>query len=419
MASISKQKNGRRTVQFVAADGKRKSIRLGKVSQNDALTVKLKIEKLVAATITKHGLDAETARWVKGLETGLAEKLANAGLIEPPDASTLQAFINAYIESRTDVKPSTATKYRNARKNLIDFFGAEKRLRDVTEADAGDFRRYLASLEYSENTIRLRCRGAKQFFRSAVKRRLIDSNPFEELKGLVSSSNPSRQYFVSREDAGKILQSCPDAQWRLIFALSRFGGLRCPSEHLALRWDDILWDEEKMIVSSPKTEHHEGKESRVIPIFPEIRPYLDEVWELAEDDAEYVITRYRDPKQNLRTTFEKIIKRAGLKAWPKLFHNLRSTRETELAEQFPMHTVCSWIGNSQLIAAKHYLQVTDEHFERALQNPVQYPVVSGETGQEPIFPAHKNTPDLQGCSTKYQSVRRQSMRLRGVEPPRP
>jgi hypothetical protein len=62
MASISKQSNGRRTVQFVAPNGKRKSIRLGKVSQNDALTIKLKVEKLVAASITGHGLDSETAR---------------------------------------------------------------------------------------------------------------------------------------------------------------------------------------------------------------------------------------------------------------------------------------------------------------------------------------------------------------------
>ncbi len=36
-----------------------------------------------------------------------------------------------------------------------------------------------------------------------------------------------------------------------------------------------------------------------------------------------------------------------------------------------MHVVPQWIGNSQLIAAKHYLQVTDEHFERAAQNAAQ------------------------------------------------
>lgn len=41
-------------------------------------------------------------------------------------------------------------------------------------------------------------------------------------------------------------------------------------------------------------------------------------------------------------------------------------RETELAEIFPLHVVCAWIGNSSAIAAKHYLQVTDEHFDRAI-----------------------------------------------------
>lgn len=49
-----------------------------------------------------------------------------------------------------------------------------------------------------------------------------------------------------------------------------------------------------------------------------------------------------------------------------------------------MHVVCQWIGNSQAIAAKHYLQVTDEHFERAVgdavQNSVQYDAVSSENG---------------------------------------
>ena len=49
-----------------------------------------------------------------------------------------------------------------------------------------------------------------------------------------------------------------------------------------------------------------------------------------------------------------------------LLQNLRSNRETELAETWPMHVVCVWIGNSPAIARKHYLQVTDEHFESAV-----------------------------------------------------
>ena len=68
----------------------------------------------------------------------------------------------------------------------------------------------------------------------------------------------------------------------------------------------------------------------------------------------------------LLTQFEKIIRRAGVEAWPRLWQNLRSSRETELCEQHPLHVVCQWIGNTERIAAPHYLQVRDEDFEKAI-----------------------------------------------------
>jgi hypothetical protein len=70
--------------------------------------------------------------------------------------------------------------------------------------------------------------------------------------------------------------------------------------------------------------------------------------------------------KNLRTQILRIIRRAGLEAWPKPFHNLRASRGTELAETYPVHVVCKWMGNTEHIAAKHYLQVTDDHFEKAV-----------------------------------------------------
>ena len=193
---------------------------------------------------------------------------------------------------------------------------------------------------------------------------MIAESPFADLKG-GKQENRSRYYFLTREDAQKVLDACPDAQWRLIFALCRFGGLRCPSEVLAIRRDDVDWERSRIRVRSPKTEHHQGKESRQVPIFPELRPYLEEAFEQAEPGTCHVITRYRDKNANLRTQLERIIVRAGLDPWPKLFQNLRSTRETELAREYPIHVVCDWIGNSELVAAKHYLQTTDEDFEKA------------------------------------------------------
>ena len=72
----------------------------------------------------------------------------------------------------------------------------------------------------------------------------------------------------------------------------------------------------------------------------------------------------------------RIVKRAGVPVWPRVFHNLRASRQTELESEFPSHVVCSWLGNSPLIASRHYLQVRETDFAKAvkpkaLQNPVQ------------------------------------------------
>jgi hypothetical protein len=121
----------------------------------------------------------------------------------------------------------------------------------------------------------------------------------------------------------------------------------------------VDWERKRFCVNSPKTG------SRWVPIFPELAPYLEECFDRAEEGAVHVITRYRDANANLRTTFTKIIKRAGETPWPKLVHNLRASRETELAAQCPIHVVCQWIGNSPAIAAEHYLTVREDDYERA------------------------------------------------------
>ena len=56
----------------------------------------------------------------------------------------------------------------------------------------------------------------------------------------------------------------------------------------------------------------------------------------------------------------------GVEPWVKLWQNLRSSRETEFVEKFPIQVVTAWMGNTTAVAMKHYLQVTDEHGRRAI-----------------------------------------------------
>lgn len=372
MATIGNDPNGTKRILFVAPDGKRKTIRLGKVTMKQALAFKVKVEALIGQTITGV-VDDEVSRWLAERDAETYARLVAVGLAKARacEGQTPEALLDGYIAGRkADAKPRTMINLEQARKRMLAFFGADKAIREITEADAEEFYRSQLADGLAVNTVRRTCGRAKQFLRFAVRKRMLPSNPFADLKTTVGS-NPERKFFVTRETACKVLDACPDADWRLIFALCRWGGLRCPSEVLALRWGDIDWERSRFTVRSAKTEHHDGKDRRIVPIFPELQPFLADAFHNAEEGQVYVVTRCRDDGVNLRTQLERIIERAGLKPWPKLFHNLRASRQTELAERYPIHVVCAWLGNSAAIANEHYLQVTEDHYASAAQNAAQ------------------------------------------------
>jgi len=61
------------------------------------------------------------------------------------------------------------------------------------------------------------------------------------------------------------------------------------------------------------------------------------------------------------------IRRAGLQTWPRLFHNLRASCETDLMKDHPIHVVAAWIGNTPKIALAHYRQTLEGDFEKAVK----------------------------------------------------
>ncbi len=381
MASISNDPNGRRRILFIDSQGNCKTIRLGKVSQRHALAFKVKLEDLVSAKNIGHAPSDETTLWLMSLDDDTYDRLFKVGLVQRRGSATIGVFTRSYIDGRMDIKLSTRTNMNRARSYLLEHFKPDTPLRDITEGDAEGFHQYMVKSGRADNTRRKAYGRIRQFYDAAIRRGLAKDNPFKILPASVKA-NHERFFFVKREMIDRILKHCPDQQWQLIILLARYGGLRCPSEVLALKWSDINWEENCLRVPSPKTEHHGGGSSRTIPLFPELRPALLEAFESADGGVEYIITRYRDNNSNLRTQFNRIIQQAGYTPWPKLFQNLRSTRETELAETYPLHVVTSWIGNSELVAAKHYLQVTDEHFQRA---------ASDEAAQNAAQKLHEST----------------------------
>lgn len=342
----------------------------------------------------------------------------------------LGPFLDSYIKGRTDIKKRTMDVYQSTRRNLIDFFGEDKPLSAITRADSIAFRRWLSTeKKLAKATVARRIGATKMFFNHAINSKVIVESPFQDQKSQVQG-NSARMRFIENEVIMKVIDACPNWEWRLTVALARYGGLRVPSEPSMLKWEDIFWDQNRIKVTSPKTAHHERGEFRFIPIFPELRPFLNEAWAAAEDHSEYIITTIKaavvgretgDWKSaNIRTQFRRIISRAGVEPWPKLWQNLRSTRETELQRVRPAYQVAAWIGHSEKVAEEFYLQMTDQDFLEASNTPT---IVSRKSQQQAIETIRTG----QKCqnlnpfgTTPCEDVREattQEIRLSGFEPP--
>lgn len=93
----------------------------------------------------------------------------------------------------------------------------------------------------SPPTVAKRVSVAKRVFRAAVRWGWIDKIPFDGLRP-GSQANPARARYIPLETIRNVLDACPSIDWKLIVALSRMAGLRCPSEIGSLTRDAINWE---------------------------------------------------------------------------------------------------------------------------------------------------------------------------------
>ena len=186
-----------------------------------------------------------------------------------------------------------------------------------------------------------------------------------------------------------------------------------PSEALALRWQDVNWEQGVLHVHARKTAHHKHGGERMVPIFPEVLPLLREVWEQAPEGAVHVIEHHRN-HPNLGVMLSRIVRQAGLTPWAKIWHNMRASRCTELQQGgFAPQVVTDWCGHTEAIAEQAYWMTTAEDFARAAEfkpttitaggaNVVQQAIANGGNGlqaqsgtneKNPVFPGSASTCD--------------------------
>jgi integrase len=380
MATLSSSRDGNRRIQFMDPrhPGKRASIWLGRVPKKAAKTFHSNVEALLAALRLGTSPAAELCAWLRDLPDVTYEKLVGVGIAEPrvkDRVVTLDELLDTFV-ARASVKASTRAAYNQTTGSLRKHLGGNTPLTSIGGAQADIWKKAIIDEGLSPATVAKRVYVARAIFRKAVKWDMVPASTFEDLPA-GSQQNPDRSFYVSAEVTGSVLEQCPGAFWRLVLGLGRYAGLRTPSEVALLTWEDIAWDTGRLTVRSPKTARHDGHAVRLVPICPELRVILAEAYDQASEGTNLILPRSLTGASNLRTTFRKIITRAGHRPWPRLFQNLRASCATDWVERYPAHVVAKWLGHSPMIAASHYLQTRERHFadvvtggERAAaQNP--------------------------------------------------
>lgn len=280
-------------------------------------------------------------------------------------------------------------------------------------------------------TIHKRLNCARQMFRDATIRKLVSENPFAHVRHRIGDVSERRAY-IPATDALRVIEHCPNTTWKVLVALSRFAGLRTPSESLSLKWADVDWERQRITVPVPKLQHLPGRGHRIIPMFPEVRPWLERAFDEAPEGSVYVVPeKYRRRAMtaagwancNLRTTLEKVIRRAGVEPWPRLWHSMRASSETDLAGRFPLPVVAKWLGNTAAIAMKHYVDVTDADFKRAIvpdekaaHKAAQQSFARRRGDTQASRPMNEKTPVLPGSANSCDILQSCLVERKGVEP---
>lgn len=374
MATLLTTKSGAPYIQYYEG-GARKTITLPRrFDKNTAEELKQIVERLIYFRDNTIPVDKRTLVWIETAQDIIRDKLSDKGLISEVQKHTCLELWSTFFEEKTGIKQTTMDMYERAQERFFLFFDKDRQISSLKPKDILEWKHYLErngnyrqKKGLAEATIAGTFAKTKAVFNWAVQTKgWLEISPLHGING-GSFDNPDKDRFVEVEEYHRLLKACPCQEWRTIITLARIGGLRCPSELVLLRWDDIHWDKNFFRVLTPKLKYLKGKEWRYVQLFPEVRRELEALRLTYQNgkEPEFVINRYRDAKQNIITQFDRIAESAGIEKIPRPYDNMRASRATEVYAEFGAKNEEAWLGHSKKIAMKHYLMVRQGDYAKA------------------------------------------------------
>jgi len=357
MASITPYENGYGLKWYYPA-GSQHQVRLAGYDRDQAFEAADHVDTLIrAARSRRKSVGYATLRYLQmDAARNLVVGLVACGLHD--DRRLLGDAVDAFITAT--VKTVSANRLDDCQRELdrlVAFVGPSSAVADLTRDDVD---RWADSIsELAPSTQGKYAAIVRKFLGWCAAERLLESSPAAHLDRKTFAAEARREVADAEFWAlvGVVDRVCADA-----LIVARFAGLRV-GEICKLTWCNYNDADAALMVNDTKR----GKVRRV-PVQGRVAELLQRTAPAARVAGLRVLVGV-DGRAVSRSALDGRIRAAasasGVAVWPRLFHNLRATLQTEWIADFGIVNACHWIGNSQTVAARHYAMATEAAFRAA------------------------------------------------------
>ena len=335
-----------------------------------------------------HSLDLEAAKGSKKEATARLNNLLdriNAGDIYLSESMThaerernrianskVEDYLLEWLESyRVNIAHNTYTDYeRYIRKRMIPFFQPmELKVKEVTGDEINAFYQAMLKSGLKGATVQRYHAVLHLAFKSAVKRKIIPTNPVDQ------ADRPKSQQFIgsyyNADEIKHLLEVAKGDELYVVILLAAYYGLR-RSEVLGLKWSAVdfvskqIHIRHKVLDEDGEPEGYDVMKTkssyRTLPLLPQIEEELLREKARQEELRSVMKNAYSKEYEDyicvdalgmlfrpsyVSSHFEVLLKRNGLRKIR--FHDLRhSVASLLLANKVPMKMIQDWLGHSDM-----------------------------------------------------------------------
>ena len=266
------------------------------------------------------------------------------------DSPTLEKFYDEYVNYvKITLSSSYLRSVKLSFKILMDDFGKDKKLPEISVKDAEDFK--IRRIKTAPKGYAVYIRTIRAAFNIAVDWELIPSNPFGKIK--FRKTQITKPLYLTENEFNKILPLTASPDLKNLFIFCFYTGIRL-SEAVNLRWRNLNLKQKLLTIGDSEFTTKNARQ-RVIPLCGQVMSVLKQ--NLVKNADSFVFSKsngFPFRKEYVSKKFKDISRRAGLNE-DIHFHSLRHSFASNLAMMgVPIVTIKDLLGHSSIVTTQIY-----------------------------------------------------------------